>query len=107
MDLSIFDFILQQLSEFFGYTAFANLSWKHLVMISVGLFFIYLAITKHYEPLLLIPIGFGIIIGNIPFDLTANLQIGIYEQGSVLNYLYQGVERGIYPPDHFPWVSGQ
>jgi carboxybiotin decarboxylase len=98
MDLSIFDFILQQLSEFFGYTAFANLSWKHLVMISVGLFFIYLAITKHYEPLLLIPIGFGIIIGNIPFDLTANLQIGIYEQGSVLNYLYQGVERGIYPP---------
>jgi carboxybiotin decarboxylase len=98
MDLSIFDFILQQLSEFFGYTAFANLSWKHLVMICVGLFFIYLAITKHYEPLLLIPIGFGIIIGNIPFDLTANLQIGIYEQGSVLNYLYQGVERGIYPP---------
>jgi carboxybiotin decarboxylase len=98
MDLSIFEFILQQLSEFFGYTAFANLSWKHLVMICVGLFFIYLAITKHYEPLLLIPIGFGIIIGNIPFDLTANLQIGIYEQGSVLNYLYQGVERGIYPP---------
>jgi carboxybiotin decarboxylase len=98
MDLSIFEFILQQLYEFIGYTAFANLSWKHLVMISVGLFFIYLAITKHYEPLLLIPIGFGIIIGNIPFDLSAGLQIGIYEQGSVLNYLYQGVERGIYPP---------
>jgi carboxybiotin decarboxylase len=98
MDLNIFDFVLQQLAEFFSYTAFANIDWRHIVMICVGLFFIYLAITKHYEPLLLIPIGFGIIVGNIPFDTTAGLQIGIYEQGSVLNILYQGVERGIYPP---------
>lgn len=98
MDLSIFDFVLQQITEFFGYTAFANIDWRHLVMICVGLFFIHLAITKHYEPLLLIPIGFGIIVGNIPFDATANLNIGIYEEGSVLNMLYQGVERGIYPP---------
>ena len=98
MDVSIFEFISQQLSEFLGYTAFTNVDWRHLVMICVGLFFISLAIIKHYEPLLLIPIGFGIIMGNIPFDLTANLQIGIYEQGSVLNILYQGVERGIYPP---------
>ncbi|MEB0009930.1 sodium ion-translocating decarboxylase subunit beta, partial [Pseudomonas sp. RTB2] len=46
----------------------------------------------------LIPIGFGIILGNIPFDLEAGLQIGIYEEGSVLNMLYQGVSRGFYPP---------
>ncbi len=98
MDLGIFEFVVQQLTEFFGYTAFANATWRHFLMICIGLFFIYLAITKHYEPLLLIPIGFGIIIGNIPFDLSAGLQIGIYEQGSVLNILYQGVERGIYPP---------
>jgi carboxybiotin decarboxylase len=98
MDLGIFEFITQQLSELYGYTAFANVDWRHLVMICVGLFFISLAIVKHYEPLLLIPIGFGIILGNIPFDLTADLQIGIYEEGSVLNMLYQGVERGFYPP---------
>ncbi|MFN3555036.1 MAG: sodium ion-translocating decarboxylase subunit beta [Bacteroidales bacterium] len=94
----MFDFVWQQLIEFFGYTAFANIDWRHLVMICVGIFFISLAIVKHYEPLLLIPIGFGIILGNIPFDTTANLQIGVYEEGSVLNMLYQGVARGIYPP---------
>ncbi len=98
MDIGIMDFISQQLSEFYGYTAFANFDWRNLLMICVGLFFISLAIIKHYEPLLLIPIGFGIILGNIPFDLEAGLQIGIYEEGSVLNMLYQGVERGFYPP---------
>ncbi len=98
MDMGFFEFVWQQLAEFFSYTAFANADWRHLVMICVGLFFISLAIIKHYEPLLLIPIGFGIILGNIPFDLEAGLQIGIYEEGSVLNMLYQGVERGFYPP---------
>ncbi len=98
MELGIFEFIYQQLSEFIGYTAFSHIDWRHIVMICVGLFFISLAIIKHFEPLLLIPIGFGIIMGNIPFDLQAGLQIGIYEEGSVLNILYQGVARGIYPP---------
>jgi carboxybiotin decarboxylase len=62
-------FIIGQISEFLGYTAFAILPLAHVVMICVGLFFINLAIIKHYEPLLLIPIGFGILMGNIPFDL--------------------------------------
>ncbi len=97
-DLSLFQFVTQQLSEFVGYTAFANVTWGHIVMICVGLFFITLAITKHYEPLLLIPIGFGIIMGNIPFAENAGLQIGIYEEGSVLNQLYFGVQKGLYPP---------
>uniref|UniRef100_UPI0037445035 sodium ion-translocating decarboxylase subunit beta n=1 Tax=Geofilum rhodophaeum TaxID=1965019 RepID=UPI0037445035 len=65
-------------------------------MICVGLFFIYLAIRYNYEPLLLVPIGTGIIIGNIP--IMEGFQIGIYEDGSVLNYLYFGVLKGIYPP---------
>jgi oxaloacetate decarboxylase beta subunit len=65
-------------------------------MIIIGLFFISLAIVKEWEPMLLIPIGFGIIVGNIPF--TTGYQIGVYEQGSVLNYLYFGVRYGIYPP---------
>jgi oxaloacetate decarboxylase beta subunit len=67
-------------------------------MILIGLVFIYLAISKEYEPLLLIPIGFGILVGNIPFNEAANLQVGIYEEGSVLNILYQGVVQGWYPP---------
>ena len=56
----------------------------------------YLAIKKEWEPMLLVPIGFGILIGNIP--LFAGLSVGVYEEGSVLNILYQGVQRGFYPP---------
>lgn len=93
-----FEFIAHGIEQFFLYTAFANLTIGHIVMIAVGLIFIYLAITKEYEPLLLVPIGFGILVGNIPFLETAKLQIGIYEPGSVLNYLYFGVIKGIYPP---------
>ena len=72
------------------------MTWQHLVMITIGIAFITVAIKKDWEPLLLVPIGFGMIIGNIPF--TEGLQIGIYEQGSVMNILYQGVQQGWYPP---------
>ena len=91
-----FDFVKSQMAQFFEYTAFMNFTPGHLVMIIIGLVFITLAITKEYEPLLLIPIGFGMIIGNIPF--FPGLKIGIYEQGSVLNILYHGVSNGWYPP---------
>ncbi len=69
------------------------------MMIFVGLFFIFLAIRYNYEPLLLVPIGSGILIGNVPFfqDGGVNLQLGIYQEGSVMNYLYFGVLKGIYP----------
>ena len=98
MDSGVFDFILSQFKEFLGYTAFAHFTPGHLVMIIVGIIFITLAITKNYEPLLLIPIGFGILLGNIPFAENTGLQIGLYEEGSVLNYLYFGVMKGVYPP---------
>ena len=65
-------------------------------MIVVGLAFIYLAIAKHYEPLLLVPIGFGIVVGNIPS--VEGMPLSVYDQGSVLQYLYFGVEKGVYPP---------
>jgi oxaloacetate decarboxylase beta subunit len=65
-------------------------------MLAVGLLFIFLAIKYEFEPMLLIPIGFGILIGNIPF--FSGLKIGIYEEGSVLSYLYFGVLQGVYPP---------
>ncbi|MEG1497867.1 MAG: sodium ion-translocating decarboxylase subunit beta [Bacteroidales bacterium] len=87
---------MNQMGQFVEYTAFANITWGHIIMILIGLFFIYLAIKKEFEPMLLIPIGFGIIIGNIPF--YPGLQIGVYEQGSVLNILYHGVKNGWYPP---------
>jgi carboxybiotin decarboxylase len=86
------------ISRFFSFTGFANITPGHLVMMFVGFIFIFLAIKYEYEPLLLIPIGMGILIGNIPFLQGANLQIGVYEEGSVLNYLYYGVVKGIYPP---------
>ncbi len=90
----------QGLYKFYRYSGFRNITWGHFIMILVGLFFIYLAIKFDYEPLLLIPIGTGIIIGNIPFfnDPDINLQLGIYQEGSVMNYLYYGVVKGIYPP---------
>lgn len=92
------EFTSHGFDQFMRYTAFANFTLGHCIMIMVSLAFIYLAIAKDYEPLLLVPIGFGILIGNIPFLENANLQIGIYEKGSVLNYLYFGVTNGIYPP---------
>jgi len=96
MDGNFLSFIGEHLNQFFTYTAFANFTMGHLIMILVGLIFIYLAVAKEFEPMLLIPIGFGILVGNIPF--YPGLQIGIYESGSVLNYLYFGVLKGIYPP---------
>lgn len=95
-DTGFFSFLGSSLGEFFGYTGFANVTTGHLIMILIGLFFIYLGIAKKFEPMLLIPIGFGILVGNIPFH--PGLQIGVYEDGSVLNYLYFGVLKGIYPP---------
>ena len=86
----------ESLQQFFQYTGFANMTWQHAVMIFIGIAFIYMAIKKDWEPLLLIPIGFGMIIGNIPF--VPGLNIGIYEEGSVMNILYQGVQQGWYPP---------
>ena len=88
------------IKKFFEYTGFSNATTGHIIMLFVGLFFIFLAIKYDYEPLLLIPIGTGILIGNIPFFQTGgiNLQLGIYQEGSVMNYLYFGVIKGIYPP---------
>lgn len=96
MEHGFFNFILEHITHFFSYTAFANMTIGHLIMIIIGLVFIYLAIAKEFEPMLLLPIGFGIIIGNIAF--APGLKIGIYESGSVLNYLHFGVLQGIYPP---------
>ncbi len=88
--------VIESLMQFLQHTGFAHMTWQHMVMIAIGIAFITVAIKKDWEPLLLIPIGFGMIIGNIPFP--AGLQLGIYEEGSVMNILYQGVLKGWYPP---------
>lgn len=83
------------LLDFLKTGAFANFTWGNLSMLIVGCVFIYLGVAKDYEPLLLVPIGFGIIVGNIPFQ--PGMRIGIYEPGSVLSILYTGVTQGWYP----------
>ena len=87
---------MEILTDFFGTTGFVTLTWGNLIMILIGIVFIFLAITKDYEPLLLVPIGMGAIVGNIP--VAADMGMSVYDEGSVLSYLYFGVEYGVYPP---------
>ncbi len=74
---------------------FISQDYRYVIMILVGLIFLYLGIAKKYEPLLLVPIAFGIVVGNIPF--FKGFGLGIYEEGSVFSYLYFGVTTGLYP----------
>ncbi len=87
---------MEILLEFLTTTAVANMSGGNLLMIAIGALFISLAIRKDYEPLLLLPIGFGCIVGNLPS--IASMAIGVYDKGSVLYYIYFGVSQGIFPP---------
>lgn len=89
--------ILDKLVQFWQGTGFANVDIYQLLMISVALFLIYLAIVKKYEPLLLLPISFGMLLVNIP---GGNLMAAPIDgqPGGLLYYLYLGVKNGIYPP---------
>ncbi|QFY43889.1 sodium ion-translocating decarboxylase subunit beta [Candidatus Methylospira mobilis] len=71
-------------------TGLSNFQWGQLVMMGVGFLLIYLAIRKGFEPLLLLPIGFGAILSNIPVA-------GIAEEGGLLSYLYLGIKSGVFP----------
>ena len=82
--------------SFLHHTGFAYLELGNVIMILIGVIFIYLAVAKDYEPLLLVPIGLGIIVGNIP--PVKGMILGVYDKGSVFYYLYFGVTKGIYPP---------
>ncbi len=87
----MFDLFYQFLSN----TGYFLADYRHVIMIFVGCIFLYLGTAKKYEPLLLVPIGFGILVGNVPF--FKGFGIGIYEPNSVLHYLYFGVTTGVYP----------
>jgi len=81
---------------------FSGDGWKNVVMILISLAFLYLAIVKKYEPLLLLPIAFGILLANLPLaDLNSYASPGTIEGtdvGGLMYYLYQGVHLGIFPP---------
>lgn len=96
---------MELLWNFLQSTGFAQMTFGNAVMIVIGLVFVFLAITKDYEPLLLVPIGFGIIVGNVPY--VATMSLGVYDdwtgpgglQGSsVLSLVYFGVKYGLFPP---------
>lgn len=89
----------------------ANLTLGNVVMVLIGLLFIYLAIAKDYEPLLLVPIGFGILVGNVPMPLSIFNSVSLYMidpvsheyvfntgGNSVLGIIYYGVRAGVFPP---------
>ena len=86
---------MQELMQFIQTTGFLNIAFGNLAMMLAGAFFVYLGISKGFEPLLLVPIGFGMIVGNIPGVAAQGL--GVATEGSVLNYLYFGVSKGVYP----------
>lgn len=83
------------LFQFLSNTGYYLADYRHVIMLVVGGVFLYLGTAKKFEPLLLVPIGFGILVGNIPF--FKGFGIGIYESNSVLHYLYFGVTTGVYP----------
>ena len=85
---------MAELINFFNTTGLAQIQLPYLIMMVIGGVFIYLGIAKEYEPLLLIPIGFGVILGNLP----GTEAYGVYAQGTVMNQLYSGVKFGLYPP---------
>ena len=79
------------LFDFLGQTGIANLTWAHATMLLIGAILVYLAIHKGFEPLLLLPIGIGAVLSNLPLG-------GIFEEGGLLYYFYFGVKLGIFPP---------
>jgi len=86
---------MELLIQFLTNTGYYLADFRNVIMLFVGFIFIYLATAKKYEPLLLVPIGFGILVGNVPF--FKGFGLGIYEPNSVLHYLYFGVTTGCYP----------
>jgi len=83
--------VIESLVKFGAGTGFVNLSLKEIIMIIIAGILFYLAIKKNYEPLLLLPIGFGVLLANLPLT-------GLMDEGGLLYWLYQGVKLGIYPP---------
>lgn len=103
------DLFINAIGDFFADSGFVGLTYKHLIMICISLIFMYLAIVKEYEPLLLVPISFGMLLTNLPMTgimspPSVNSE-GVHQVGGLLWYLYQGDELGIFPPLIFMGVG--
>jgi len=104
--------LLEILKEFLQSTGFAAITYKEVIMICISFILLYLAIKKEFEPLLLVPIAFGMLLANLPLaglmdppvvevvrDASTGALVPVTKQvGGLLYYLYQGVKLGIYPP---------
>ena len=97
----------QTLLKFAQDTGFATLTWQQGVMLLVSCVLIYLAVVKQYEPLLLLPIAFGMLLVNLPmgglmaeptYYVAEDGTTQVQQVGGLLYYLYQGVKLGVYPP---------
>ncbi len=91
----------QFFSHFISSTGFIAMTWGQLLMLVISCVLLYLGIAREYEPLLLVPIAFGMLLANLPMSgITDGPKDGLV--GGLIYYLYQGVKLGIYPP-LIPW----
>ena len=106
--------VLGTLKQFVLDTGFVTMSWQQLVMIGVACVFLFLAIKRQYEPLLLVPIAFGMLLTNLPGAGMYHTELfsgghvhweNFVDEAGLIDYLYLGVKLGIYPPLIFMGVG--
>ena len=89
--------MLDSIKELIVTSGFMNMTIQELIVVILSLILIYLAVSKNYEPYLLIPIGFGMLLANLPLTGLMDIPTAT-SNGGLLYYLYQGVSLGIFPP---------
>lgn len=101
------DVFLNTISDLWQESAFCNITWQQGVMLLISFVLMYLAIVRQYEPMLLLPIAFGMALTNIPgaelyhpeFFLTSNVDYGqVLHEGGLLDIIYLGVKLQLFPP---------
>jgi len=95
---------MDALAELFALTAFADVTWRMVVMWGVVVVLLYLAIAKNFEPLLLVPIAFGALLANLPTQGMVNLPEGEHP-GGLFYYIQQGIHLELFPPIIFMGVG--
>lgn len=88
---------IDALKDLWTTSGFVALTWQQVVMLLVAFILIYLAVVRKFEPLLLLPIAFGVLLANLPLTGLMGEPASATEAGGLLYYLYMGVKKGIYP----------
>ena len=89
--------MFEAINELIASTGLLSITIQEIIVITLSLVLIYLAVAKNYEPYLLIPIAFGMLLANLPLAGLMNPPTAT-ENGGLLYYMYQGVSLGIFPP---------